>query len=60
MSSYQVEQKIPLSGCSTKLSEMLSMIMVFSMLRPSRDKSFTRKGPFWEVCCLYSLYLMLF
>jgi len=46
MSSYHVEMKIPFSGCSMKLSEMLSIIMVLLLSRPSRERSFTKKGPF--------------
>ena len=52
MSSYQVEMKIPLSGYKIKLSDMLSMIIVRFKSRPRRLKSFTRKGPFCDVCCL--------
>jgi hypothetical protein len=46
MSSYQVEQKIPLSGCMIKLSEILSMMRVLDMSLPKRERSFTRNGPF--------------
>lgn len=60
MSSYQVLMKMPLSGCKMKLSEMLSIMIVRLISRPSRDKSFTRKGPFCDVCWRYSRYLMLF
>ena len=50
ISSYQVEIKIPLFGYMMKLSDILSMIMVFDKSLPSKDKSFTRNGPFYEVC----------
>lgn len=35
-----------------KLSLMLSIIIVLDRSRPNSDKSFTKKGPFCEVCCL--------
>ena len=41
---------MPFSGCRMKLSEMLSMIIVLLMSLPRRERSFTRKGPFCEVC----------
>ena len=46
MSSYQVDIKIPFSGCNMKLSDMLSMIIVLLMSRPRSERSFTRNGPF--------------
>lgn len=46
MSSYQVEMKMPLSGCRMKLSEMLSIMMVCFRSLPSKLRSLTRKGPF--------------
>ena len=52
MSSYQVDINIPFSGCKMKLSLILSIMIVRLMSRPSRLRSFTRNGPFCDVCCL--------
>ena len=46
MSSYQVDMKMPLSGCKMKLSLILSMMIVLVKSRPSKLRSLTRKGPF--------------
>ena len=51
MSSYHVDMKMPLSGCRMKLSEMLSMMIVLFTSLPSKLRSFTKNGPFCEVCC---------
>ena len=58
MSSYQVDINIPFSGCKMKLSLILSIMIVRLMSRPSRLRSFTRNGPFCDVCYLYRRYLM--
>jgi nicotinamide riboside transporter PnuC len=34
------------------LSEMLSIMIVLWISLPSKLKSFTKNGPFWDVCCL--------